>query len=293
MDPRADGEHLVATTADGVRLAVQVVGPPDAPVLLLLSGQANSHHWWDGLRESFSAAFRTVTFDYRGLGDTVLADGAVPWSDWSTSLFAGDAVAVLDAVRRAGEPRAVHVYATSMGGRVAQRLAGEHPDRVQHLVLACTTPGGRHATERGADVRTALSHPDVAARRAALLDLMYTPSYAAAHGHESRLLGAPGMSEHARRGHLRVSARHDAWDLLPTLRAPTLVLHGSEDRMAPVENAELLAGRIPGAELEVYGGMRHGFFDELRDAVGARVLSFLQSPSRRSPSGETSPRERR
>jgi pimeloyl-ACP methyl ester carboxylesterase len=275
----AAGDAAVATTTDGVRLAVQTLGPPDAPVLLLLAGQANSHHWWDGLREAFTASFRTVTFDYRGLGDTVLGEGSVAWADWSTSLFASDAVAVLDAVRGEGATGPVSVYATSMGGRVAQRLAAEHPDRVDRMVLACTTPGGRHASERGRDVRAALAQPDVAARRAALLDLMYTPAYAAAHGHESRLLGAPGMSEQARRGHLRVSARHDAWDLLPSVTAPTLVLHGSDDLMSPVGNAELLAGRIPGAELHVYDGLRHGFFDERRDEVGARVLSFLQSPA--------------
>jgi pimeloyl-ACP methyl ester carboxylesterase len=263
---------LVAPTPDGVRLAVQVLGPPAAPVLLLLSGQANSHHWWDGLREPLAGHFRTVTFDYRGLGGTRLGPESVPWRDWSASLFARDAVAVLDAVG-AG---AAHVYATSMGGRVAQRLAAEHPARVARLVLACTTPGGRHAVERGQEVRTALAQPDLAARRAALLDLMYTPAYAAAHGATSRLLGARGLGDDARRGHLRVSARHDAWDLLPAVTARTLVLHGSDDRMAPVENAALLAGRIPGAELHVYDGMRHGFFDELRDRVGARVLSFLR-----------------
>lgn len=263
---------LVAPTPDGVRLAVQVLGPPAAPVLLLLSGQANSHRWWDGLREPLAEHFRTVTFDYRGLGGTRSGAESVPWRDWSASLFARDAVAVLDAVG-AG---AAHVYATSMGGRVAQRLAAEHPTRVERLVLACTTPGGRHAVERGHDVRTALAQPDLAARRAALLDLMYTPAYAAAHGATSRLLGAPGLGDDARRGHLRVSARHDAWDLLPTVTAPTLVLHGGDDRMAPVANAELLAGRIPGAELHVYAGMRHGFFDELRDRVGARVLAFLR-----------------
>ena len=154
-------------------------------------------------------------------------------------------------------------------------------------MLACTTPGGKHATERSTDVRAALAQPDVAARRAALLDLMYTPAYAAAHGHESRLLGAPGMSEQARRGHLRVSARHDAWDLLPSVAAPTLVLHGSDDRMSPVGNAELLAGRIPGAELHVYDGMRHGFFDELRGPVGARVRSFLEPPTDDNTDSET------
>ena len=217
----------------------------------------------------------------------------MPWRDWSTSLFARDAVAVLDAVAASGATAASHVYATSMGGRVAQRLAAEHPDRVERLVLACTTPGGRHAVERGHDVRTALAQPDLAARRAALLDLMYTPAYAAAHGATSRLLGAPGH-ERRRRGAATCGSApattpgtccppspHRRW----CCTAATTGWRRSA-------NAELLAGRIPGAELHVYDGMRHGFFDELRDQVGARVLSFLRDAARPGTAPPRSPGDR-
>jgi len=84
------------------------------------------------------------------------------------------------------------------------------------------------------------------------------------------------MTAQESRGHLLVSARHDAWERLPTITAPTLVLHGSDDLMVPTANAPLLAERIPEAQLRLIEGGRHGFFDEFREQVNPAVLSFLQ-----------------
>jgi pimeloyl-ACP methyl ester carboxylesterase len=52
-------------------------------------------------------------------------------------------------------------------------------------------------------------------------------------------------------------------------------MHGTDDAMVPAANAPLIAGRIPGAVLELYAGGRHGFFEELADRVTPRVLAFL------------------
>ncbi|SCL21721.1 Pimeloyl-ACP methyl ester carboxylesterase [Micromonospora pallida] len=251
--------------ADGARLSVQLGGPDDAPPLLLLPGQANSHRWWDGLREGFEDRYRTVTFDYRGTGHTHSEPG-----DWSTTSFAADAVDVLDAL---GHPSA-RVYGTSMGGRVAQMLAAYHPDRVDRLVLAATSPGGPYARERSQQVRRSLADPNGWARRQALADLFYTPAgqHRAA---ESRLFGDPTMTPQARRAHLRVSDAHDASSILGRITAPTLVLHGSDDLMVPVENAELIAAWIPDATMRIHDGGRHGFFDEFAAEVTPIVRAFL------------------
>lgn len=260
------------TTPDGAGLAVQVGGPDDAPVLLLLPGQANSHRWWDGLRERFEGRFRTVTFDYRGTGATVSGEDDLPGPrrGWTTASFAADARCVLDAL---GCERAL-VHGTSMGGRVAQMLALDSPERVERMVLACTSPGGPHAVERSQDVRRALAQPDPEARRRATFELFYTPAWPG-RPEESNLLGDPTMTPDAARAHLRVSARHDAWDGLPRITTPTLVLHGTEDLMTPAVNAELLAARLPHATLRLHPRARHGFFEELADEVTAEVVDFL------------------
>ncbi|MDO9378081.1 MAG: alpha/beta hydrolase [Nocardioidaceae bacterium] len=250
-------------------LAVQDVGEPGLPTVLLLPGQANSHDWWTGLRERL-VGWRTVTFDYRGTGDSVGAEGDE--RGWTTSTFAADAASVLDGL---GLDR-VHVWGTSMGGRVAQMLAIEHPDRVDRLVLTCSSPGGPHALERDQEVRLSLAQRDDDARLEALVDLFYTPAWRAS-GRRSHLFGDPGMSPLASRAHLRVSARHDAFERLPEITAPTLVLHGTDDRMVPAGNAALISSRVPGAEVELTDGGRHGFFDEDADVVVPRVAAFLSA----------------
>jgi pimeloyl-ACP methyl ester carboxylesterase len=264
-DVDTDVTTAVATAPDGVRIAGQVRG--SGPPLLLLAGQANNHHWWDAVRSDFAAGHTTITLDWRGTGDSGKPD--VPYS---TRGFAADALAVLDEL---GVARA-DVYGTSMGGRVAQWLAAGHPDRVGALVLGCTSPGGPHGVVRSNAVRRSLAQPDRAAADRALRELMYTPAWLAAHpGRPLHTLGDPDMPAHARGRHLVASNEHDAWAVLPSITARTLVVHGTDDVFNPVANAPLLADRIPGARLELVEGARHAYFEEFRDTASALVLGFL------------------
>jgi pimeloyl-ACP methyl ester carboxylesterase len=89
------------------------------------------------------------------------------------------------------------------------------------------------------------------------------------------LFGDQTMTAQEATAHLRASNGHDAWDALPYIAVPTLVLHGAEDQLTPVDNASLLADRVPGAELRVYPEGRHGFFDEFSSTVNPTVLYFL------------------
>jgi len=254
---------------DGSAAAVQEGGRQDAPTLLLLAGQANSHDWWTGLRADFEHDYRTISFDYRGTGSTRATE-----TPWSTRLFAADARHVLGAC---GVQRA-HVYGTSMGGRVAQWLAIDWPDCVDRLVLACSSPGGALATERSTDVRHALAQSDPVARRRALLDLMYTPSWLEQH-RTSHLLGDRRMTPRAQQLHLRASAGHDAHARLAEIGSHTLILHGGSDQMVPEANATVLATAIPEAELSVVPDGRHGFFDEFRTEISGQIGEFLSKTS--------------
>lgn len=256
--------HTFAHTDDGVAVAFQRRGT--GRPLVLLAGQANNHHWWDGIREDFHGTHSTITLDYRGTG---ASDS--PREGYSTRRFAEDVVSVLDAL---GVEQA-DVYGTSMGGRVAQWVAALHPGRVRRLVLGCTSPGGPRAVEREASVRRALAVPDPDSVRETLTGLMYSPAWTAAHPGPYRTLGDPRMEPHARRGHLRASNAHDAWEVLPSIGAPTLVLHGDQDRLTPPENVPLLAARIPDVRTRLFPGARHAYFEECRAEAGEAVRAFL------------------
>jgi 3-oxoadipate enol-lactonase len=246
-------------------LGFDIVG--DGEPLLLLAGQANSRRWWDPLRDDFAARHRTVALDALGTGASTAPGGA----EYSTRRFAADAVAVLDA---AGIGRA-HVYGTSMGGKVAQWLAIDHPERVGALVLGCTTPGGPRALVAGREVVGPLAGPEASARRA-LAELMVSPGWLDRHpGGADAVLGDPGMTQAARRGHRLASARHDASAALGRIAAPTLVLHGTDDAFCPPGNAALLVAGIAGAALRLFDGARHAYFLEYRAAASAAVLAHL------------------
>jgi len=253
-----------AKAAEETQIAYQVEG--DGPPLLLLAGQANNHHWWDGVRDDFAHVRTTITLDYRGTGES-----GKPDSPYSIEIFATDAIAVLDELGI----EAADVYGTSMGGRTAQVLAGRYPERVRKLILGCTSPGGRHGFERSDAVRRSLGQLDREAARQALAELMYTPAWLAEHPGPHQTMGDPDMPDHARRHHLRASAGHDAWDLLPAIRSQTLVLHGTDDVFNPAANAPLLAERIPEARLRLIEGARHAYFEQFRDQAGPIVLDFL------------------
>jgi len=254
-----------AIAGDGARISYEVMGA--GPPLLLVAGQASDRSVWAPVRDDFAAHHRVIVFDHHGTGESDKPESA----PYSTRGFAHDAIAVLDA---AGVARA-HVYGISMGGRIGQWLAIDHAARVGALVLGCTTPGNAHGVRRPPAVDPELASGDPMR----LLPYLVSPYWARAHP-EVLAAQAAAAARHpvppgARRLHYAASEGHDAWDRLPEIAAPTLVIHGSADEVNVAANAPLLAARIPGAELRVIAGGRHAYFWEHRAEASARVLAFL------------------
>jgi len=254
-----------ATSQDGTRLYYQTQGR--GPALILLAGQSCDHREWERVAADFAAFFQVILWDYRGTGHSDKPENP----PYSTRGFAQDAVAVLDAC---GLARA-HAYGISMGGRVAQWLAIDFPERLGALVLGATTPG-KQGVARPSQVDKALRSND----RQALLETSFTPAWMAQNRalveEISALWNAP-LPPHARRLHYQASQAHDAWDALQQIKAPTLVIHGRDDEVNPAANAHLLVQRIAGAQLHLIPGGRHGYFEEMRAASFAAVRDFLRA----------------
>jgi len=253
----------IATCQDGTRLCYQCQG--QGPALLLLAGQSCDHREWDRVAADFAAHFQVIVWDYRGTGQSDKPEKPA----YSTRGFAQDAVAVLDAC---GLTRA-HAYGNSMGGRVAQWLAIDFPDRLGALVLGATTPG-KQGVVRPASVDQALRSND----RQALLETSFTPAWMARNSalvDQIAALWNTPLPAHARRLHYQASQAHDAWEALEQIKAPTLVIHGSEDEVNPAANAHLLVQRIAEAQLHLITGGLHGYFEEMREASFAAVRDFL------------------
>ena len=217
-----------------------------APVLLIMGLGLSGGAWWRTV-PVLARRLEVLTFDNRGVGRSRALLHA-----YTTEAMADDAVSVLDS---AGIER-VHVYGISLGGMVAQQLALRHPKRVRSLVLGATHAGGPHVCPPGDDLlaflaRRPLMRPDEAARGS--VEFNYSERCREEHPEriaedvEQRL--AHPFPEHAYRAQLWAAALHNCYGRLNRIQVPTMVVHGSRDRMIPVANGRAIAERIPGAQL--------------------------------------------
>ena len=258
----------LAAERSGVRIAWERRG--SGPALLLIHGLGYARWGWESVLDGLAEAHEVVLFDNRGVGGS-----DAPLGPYSAQMLAEDTVAVLDA---AGLERA-HVLGTSLGGMVALQVAVDRPERVDRLVLACTTPGGPNAAPMPEQtVRLLQDSPtlprDVAMRRGvenalapgadpAMIDRIM----------EHRLETAQPLAAWLAQAAAGVS--FDVWDRVGDVRASTLVLTGDLDVVVDPRNSELLARRIPDARLEVFPGAGHLFFWEQPERFVQVVKEFL------------------
>ena len=245
--------------------------------LLLIHGLGYARWGWEPVLPGLAERCEVISFDNRGIGDSDVPPGPYTVADMAT-----DAVRVLD---EAGVERA-HVVGTSLGGMVAQELALTFPERVDRLVLACTTPGGPKSHPMPA-VTVALMAEAVALEPAVALRRFVENALAPATVAErpdlvDRIMAhrlASAQSAAAWAAQATAGATFDAYDRLGALRAPTLVQHGGEDVVVDPQNAELLVELLPHARLEPFPGTGHLFFWEEPERFVSSVGSFLDGRS--------------
>jgi pimeloyl-ACP methyl ester carboxylesterase len=256
------------TVPDGMRLYYEVSGQGEP--LLLVNGQGMDHTSWKTLRDDFTDHYHVIVFDHRGTG---LSDKPAD-PPYTTRGFAHDAIALLNHL---GIAR-THVYGYSMGGRISQWLGINYGERIGALVLGATSPGSTHGVPRPAEVNALWTNPPADPREALekMSGLFFSPAWATSHPDvvKATFQRLP-LPEYVRKMIVQASEEHDAWDLLPRITAPTLIIHGSDDVLNPTGNASLLAERIPNAEVVLFEGARHGYLIEFREEASRIVNAFL------------------
>ncbi|GII92146.1 alpha/beta fold hydrolase [Sinosporangium siamense] len=266
-------EHLVES--NGVQLWCETFGDPKDPAVLLIMGLgATGTAWPDALCTALSDGGRyVIRYDNRDTGLSGKVDfAAQPY----TSLdLAADAVGLLDGL---GVSTA-HVVGASMGGMIAQEIALEHPGRLQTLTVIMSSANPLDPTTgtfRGATV-----DPRVAAwMQRGQTDPPLTEEARIAHQLElARILTgsatefdeaatrqiiardaarAGASAAHAMQNHTAAAfASRDRSGLIASITTPTLVIHGTEDPMAPFEHGKEIADKIPGAVFLPLEGMGH------------------------------------
>lgn len=206
---------------------------------------------------------------------------------YSVTTLAKDAVALLDHLRI----DQAHVLGYSLGGAVAQELAINRPERVQKVILAATLAQGRRA-QVTPEMRKALqidpeadldamvpdvSQIDIARLMPVITRMSFKNPIArwwlsAVSRRNSSMISLEGLQ---RQG--LTAAQIDTIDRLHLIRAPALVIAGMKDRLVPPHSSEMIAGRIPGAELVMVKGASHALEIERAWQFNREVLRFLRA----------------
>jgi haloacetate dehalogenase len=139
-------------TLDEVTLSVHQAG--SGPALILLHGYPQNHMCWHRVAPAFADRFRVIVPDLRGYGDSDAPPDDATHAVYSKRRMARDIVALMD---RLDLPRA-HVLGHDRGGRVAYRMALDHPDRVTRLGIIEIVPTGDFWDAWGADLAMAAYH---------------------------------------------------------------------------------------------------------------------------------------
>jgi pimeloyl-ACP methyl ester carboxylesterase len=260
---------------NGINIYYRVQGKGEPLVLIMgLGGECGD---WLLQARTFKKYYRVVTFDNRGVGRS-----DKPAESYTVKTMADDTVGLMYYL---GIEKA-HILGVSMGGMIAQEVAINYPERVWKLILVSTNAGreekGGHSPEllKAMGLREGFSDEDVRS-----VDIGRVTSSLNAHAFNSgavkivavpfcwvrgKLFGIEGM-----KGQFEAAMAHSTLDRLHMIKAPTLVIAGTQDRIIPPGSADVLASRIPGARLVKIEGGSHTLVAEKRSRFNREVLDFL------------------
>jgi pimeloyl-ACP methyl ester carboxylesterase len=262
MSPQLSGERFAR--AGSIELCYESIGDPSDPALLLVMGLGfQLVHWPDELCRALAReGLHVIRFDNRDAGRSTHLPGA----RYSLADMAGDAIGLLDAL----DVRAAHVAGASMGGMIAQVMAVRHPARVLSLASLMSTTGRRGVGRTSPRLlrhmlgRRPRTEQEVIERRVRIFAAIGSPGFeqdvdeirraaAAAHRRD------PDARAGRRRQHRAVRSAGDRTAELRTITAPTVVIHGTADRMCDASGGRATAEAVPGARLELITGLGHDF----------------------------------
>ena len=268
-----------AAMRDGVRIHYQATGRPGAPPVLMIQGLGADLHGWDMQRLALAPLYKIVAPDNRGVGRSDRPN--VPFS---LEDMADDAIQVLDAE---GIDTA-HVVGASMGGAIAQIIAVKYPHRTRSLTLACTSGTNpewrRELLDKWSHLATTKGMGALGreAARWVIGPRSLRRLWPAFGWLGPFALGRPGTDFQA-----QVNAILSSSEQLETLaeavsgiRVPTLIIVGNQDILTPRGDSELLAEKIPTAELVVISGAAHGFMVEHASTFNKELIGFLRRAER-------------
>jgi pimeloyl-ACP methyl ester carboxylesterase len=279
---RQGGVRVPKAAANGIQIEYETIGDPSARPLLLIGGLADQLiHWDDELCRNLSRrGHYVIRFDNRDAGLSTKFDQTRP--SYTLDDMADDAAGLLHAL---GISKA-HICGASMGGMIAQTVAIRHSSRVLSLISIYSTTGDKDLPPPRPDVMELLLAPSPSEREAyiehmvALFKAMAGPGFpfdeAWTRTITARAYDRCYCPEGTDRQLLAIMTQANRKKALASVTVPTLVVHGTDDPVVPVEGGIDTAEAIPGAHLMLIEGMGHdlphgGAWPRIVDAISAHT----------------------
>jgi non-heme chloroperoxidase len=271
------------TTTDGVQLYYKDWGPKNGQVVVFSHGWPLSSDSWEA-QMIFLAdkGYRVVAHDRRGHGRS-----SQPWEGNDMNHYADDLATVINTL----DLKAVTVVGFSTGGGEVARYIGRHgTGRVKKAVLISAVPPLMLKTAdnpNGVPIEAydELRKASLENRSQLYLDIASTsffgfnrPGAKVSQGLINSFWSQGMMAGHKNTyDSIKAFSETDFRDDLKKFNVPTLVIHGDDDQLVPIDNnARGSAARVKGAKLIVYAGAPHGITDTHKDRVNQDLLSFLR-----------------
>ena len=250
-----------------VTLDHRLHGREGAPALVLANSLGTTQQLWSRQLPELTNRYRVLTYDHPGHGVSGL-----PEQPCTVEGFAHSLLELLDALAL----ERVSFCGTSLGGMVAIAIALEAPERVERLVLSCTS-AYLGPPERWRERARVVRAEGMEAVADSVVERWFTPELAREQPEtvarfRAMLVATPPE------GYARCCEALAAWDArerISALSVPTLVVAGAVDPATPVEHAELLTSRIPGARLHVLERAAHLANVERADEFTRAVVDHL------------------
>jgi pimeloyl-ACP methyl ester carboxylesterase len=289
MSDHPAGERERVISANGIELCYETFGGPRQPALMLIMGLGfQLVHWPERFcRQLADCGFRVVRFDNRDAGRSTHVTGR----DYTLADMAADTIGLMDAL----EIRRAHVVGASLGGMIGQVMATRHPSRVRSLASLMSTTGrrGKGRTSptliRHMLARPARTEEQAIERRARLFAAIGSPGF---EQDFEEIRRATALSLRRDRDHRAgrsrqfkaVRAAGDRTDELAQITAPTVVIHGTADRMCHPSGGEATAAANRGARLLLIPGMGH----DLPPGAWPTIIDAIVYNARRTTKAGTS-----
>src|SRR5688572_5611771 len=260
-------------THAGRRIAYDIAGPEDAPVVCITHSLASDGgSWTDQLPALLAAGFRVLRIDMRGHGGSDPVPG-----NYTMRALADDVAAVLERLSIAR----CHYIGLSIGGMLGQAFALAHRNRLLSAIWSDTLPCSPAAAapmwrERMAVVRKANSLEPVAD---ATMDRWFTGSFKGARPERWNQIRdtIAGTTPAGYLGCCEAILDFDFVPQLPEVRLPVLVLCGDQDPGTPPAENRRIASLVPGARYEEIPDARHFPNVERPDAFNRVMLQWLEA----------------